>query len=131
MQMRNRKVRNLFDESEMDTITAAVRLLSNHGMLNIVVGENVFPAKKNMCRVGPLTSATNRKTGENVWLWADSMIPVRPDELAFTLELKTKKAKKKNEIKPNWMHEHMDEVADALGVREEFDKLNKPDEDKK
>lgn len=80
-------------EAEMQTIAAAVRLLSNHGMLEIKSGKSIIPAMLNQSRVGPLTVAKSRDTGEIVYLIADSTIPVQPEGLTFRMTLLTPKTK--------------------------------------
>jgi hypothetical protein len=114
------KIVNLMTEAEMQTVAAAVRLLSIHGLMQIKIGKTLITAEENTPRFGPLTFAEVRKTGEFVWLWADSGITIRPDELKFRMTLT---APKKEKIAPQWMDEHIDEVASALGVTDELKKL--------
>jgi hypothetical protein len=74
-------------EQEMTTIAAAIRLLSNLGMLDIVIGNHVQPAQLYQSNYGPLTFTENKKTGEFFYLLADSSIPVKLDELFFTMRI--------------------------------------------
>jgi hypothetical protein len=81
-------------EAEMQTIAAAVRLLSNHGMLEFKVGTcPVQPARSKQSFVGPLTLAEEKATGNLIYLLANSSLPVRLDELTFRMTLRLPKTK--------------------------------------
>jgi hypothetical protein len=88
-----RKGEKKMTETEMQTIAAAVRLLSNHGMLEIKVGKSIIPAMLNQSRVGPLTLAAEKTTGDLAYLIADSGIAVRLEDLTFRMTHRTPKTK--------------------------------------
>jgi hypothetical protein len=81
-------------EAEMQTIADAVRLLSTHGMMSVKIGKgNLIPAAENRPRVGPLTLAQEKATGEVVYLLADSGFAVRLEDLTFRMAVNMTKAK--------------------------------------
>jgi len=78
---------------EMDTVAKAVRILSLNGLLSVKLGKTVIPAEENVPRVGPLTPATLKSTGEEVFLWCDSGLYQTLDSLEFRMTVKTPKSK--------------------------------------
>lgn len=72
-------------ELVMMQVAAAVRTLSNLGVLEFEIGGVV--TKPTSQRYGPLTVATNRKTGELGYLWCDSSVGLKPEDLTFRMTL--------------------------------------------
>jgi hypothetical protein len=80
-------------EAQMQTVADAVRILSLAGKMSVKIGKTNIPARENTPRVGPLTVATMKSTGEFVFLLADSGIVQRLEELEFNMTIKSPKAK--------------------------------------
>lgn len=78
----------------MDTVAKAVRILSLNGLMSIKVGKITIPAEENSPIVGPLTPATLRSTGEEVFLWCDSGLYQTLDTLEFRMIVKAPKMPK-------------------------------------
>jgi hypothetical protein len=88
------KTVNRLTQEEMDTVAKAVRILSLNGLLSIKIGKLVIPAEENNPTFGPLTPATLKSTGEEVFLWCDSGLYQTLDSLEFRMTVKAPKAPK-------------------------------------
>jgi hypothetical protein len=85
---------NRLTQEEMDTVAKAVRILSLNGLMSIKLGKTIVPADENSPIVGPLTPATLKSTGEEVFLWCDSGLYQTLDSLEFRMTVKAPKAPK-------------------------------------
>jgi hypothetical protein len=74
------------NENEMYKVAAAVRTLTDLALLEIEIGVG-GPVSKSYPNIGPLTVAEHKKTGELTFLWCDSYISVKPEDLTFRMTL--------------------------------------------